>query len=316
MARDSHDHFVKHWLAHPDAARELRTLLPPALANAIDWSRLVEDGTVTVDAHGVELRSDVVLSMRTLDRTPLLLHLHVEHQRTVERWMPLRVLEYQARLWRRWTRQEGVTSLPAIASIVLFNGVTRWTQSTALQELVPSHQVNRLGALQTRCNFQLVDVRDVSETEAFSPGFRLGLQLLQAADDADLWGRLASWGTLLHAVAELPGGLERLLGAFTYASRLAGAPSDATIRAIRAHLPRDIQEDMMTWEQSIEARGEARGRVTALRESLQAVLDARFGPLTEATTKRIEQAELSQLQAWLVRFAQGVDALDELFQVE
>jgi len=50
-----------------------------------------------------------------------------------------------------------------------------------------------------------------------------------------------------------------------------------------------------TWEQELVARGvalgEARGELRARREDLRALLEERFGPLSEALAERIEATD-------------------------
>ena len=67
---------------------------------------------------------------------------------------------------------------------------------------------------------------------------------------------------------------------------------------------------MRTIAQNLMLKGEARGRVKALAETIIRQLEQRFGPLPDPTKQRIFTAGLDQLKAWVLQVLDA-KSLDE-----
>lgn len=153
MSNTPHDTFFARLCGRLDvAADQLRRLVPAELASRLDWSTLRLEPTVTRDDVGRELRSDLVFSVQGPNRRPLLLYVHLEHQRRHEPLMALRMLAYETRIWHGWceleTRRSGTPPrhLPPVVALVVYNGPAPWTAPTQFEDLIrPTEAVLALG---------------------------------------------------------------------------------------------------------------------------------------------------------------------------
>ena len=58
----------------------------------------------------------------------------------------------------------------------------------------------------------------------------------------------------------------------------------------------------MTWNEEIEARGEARGLARGQQRMFLALLEQRFGSLSEQVQARVRSASTDELAAWTNAF--------------
>jgi predicted transposase/invertase (TIGR01784 family) len=94
-----HDRFFRRVFSDPEhAAGELRTVLPAALVARLDWPSLRLLPATFVDPALAELRADLLFSASVGGRE-VLVYVLLEHQSSVEPFMPLRLLGYQVRIW-------------------------------------------------------------------------------------------------------------------------------------------------------------------------------------------------------------------------
>jgi predicted transposase/invertase (TIGR01784 family) len=132
-----HDALFKATFSQPEhAAGELRTVLPDAMVQQVDWDTLqVEPGSF-VDENLTDRHSDLLYSVQVAGRKAFV-YVLLEHQSTPDPWMPWRMLTYVVRVWERHRREHPTeTTLPAVIPVVLFHGQRPWTGPTGLLELV------------------------------------------------------------------------------------------------------------------------------------------------------------------------------------
>ena len=65
------------------------------------------------------------------------------------------------------------------------------------------------------------------------------------------------------------------------------------------------------WKQEGEQTGEQKGRTAAMQQTLQKLIQLKFGDLPQEYAERIQQAEIEQLELWTERilFAEDVSSL-------
>ncbi len=67
----------------------------------------------------------------------MFIHLLLEHQSTVDRWMPLRLLGYMVRLWELWRKQNpDAAELPGIIPVLFYHGTDEWDVSVRFQDMI------------------------------------------------------------------------------------------------------------------------------------------------------------------------------------
>ena len=104
MPTNPHDVLVKKTLANPENAEgKLRAILPAKVATLVDWSTLKTERGSFVDLDAREWHTDLLFSAKLAGREALL-YLLLEHQSTVDPWMPLWMLTYMGRRGRPASR--------------------------------------------------------------------------------------------------------------------------------------------------------------------------------------------------------------------
>ena len=306
------------------AAGELRSVLPPAIIDALVLDQLERVAGSFVDEDLAQRHTDLLFRAPLRDTgEPLYLYVLIEHQSEPDRWMPLRVLGYVLRIWETLLRDETPRSLPPIVPLVVHHGASGWSVPRSLHELV--HGLDEVPALRP-----------------FVPALHVIVDDLVAASDAELQARpLAPFQQLVlwflrdvrrpeHFVTGLDGwdGLVRaleavddslLLTALQYLREFAGrGPFEALRRRIIDLAP--SQESLMIsaaqfdFDRGVEKgieKGIATGTEKTLRATLTTLLAQRFGPLDDATQDWIARAAAPRLERAVARLltAPTVDAV-------
>lgn len=307
MNEQPHDHLVRAVFGQPErAAAELRAVLPQELLAYVDLDSLAPVPGGFVDAALRERTADLLFTVRRREGgEPLLLHLLLEHQSTVDRWMPLRLLEYQDRIWERWWREHGgAAELPPIVCVVLYHGNHAWPYPTNFRYLYDLGCGDPLleGALDFE--FILDDLTHATDVElrgrTLDAATLLTLLALKHARTApDLGQRLLAWVDLMNEASRTTSGREVLFLVLRYlvvVNETIGA--DFLRHELAPRLDDEVtKETAMTWGEQMLAEGREQGQRLMLRKLLQ---DG-FGPLPDAVVQRIEQASMPQLEKWALR---------------
>jgi hypothetical protein len=132
-----HDQLFKRACRVPaNAAGELASVLPADVLAGIDLASLEAVAGDHVDGRLGERFADALFRARFAGAEGYVLFL-LEHQSTVDPWMPLRVLEEMTRVWRELQRSEPERrSLPPVLCVVVHQGETPWTGPRRLQDLI------------------------------------------------------------------------------------------------------------------------------------------------------------------------------------
>jgi len=135
------DQLFRHALSIPAVVRQfLTTWLPAEFLVLVDWQSLQIEKISGINAALAERREDLVYSINVAG-SPVCFYILLEHQSTVDRLMPLRVLEYTLLIWQthRAASQSGSqrsTKLPLVIPIVLYPGPEKWSAVRKLRDLI------------------------------------------------------------------------------------------------------------------------------------------------------------------------------------
>jgi len=150
------------------AAAEFRALLPPRLVEQIDFSTLKQCSGSYVDEALAGSQSDLLFSVN-ISGKPALLYLLFEHQSSVDKLMPLRLLRYVVRILERHVQDARTPSLAlplsVVVPLVLHHSETGWTAAKTLEELFDETLVNdpEILRLIPRLGFVLDDISHLSD---------------------------------------------------------------------------------------------------------------------------------------------------------
>ncbi len=304
-----HDALVKWTFAQPErAAEELRAVLPPAIAERLDWSSLLLEPGSFVDPELTERLTDLLYSVRTTDGSSAQIYVLMEAQRQADRLMPYRLLRYMVRIWERWLDAHlGARALPAILPVVLFNGSSRWGAATELRELFDLSPEMLAAAREHLPGFRFVldDLSalpdDALRARAMDALPKLVLLALKH-DGGDLADRLGGWVELIRDVLAAPNGAEALARVLRYTVEVTERGSlDQLRKTLVPALGPKVEEAVMTIAQQLIEQGRQEGRQEGQRGTLLRLLTSRFGALPSNMRARVEAANADELDRWTDR---------------
>lgn len=299
MTGNHHDHLFRHTFGQVEhAIGLLRSILPPALARAIDWQSLtVIDGSV-VDDDLREHQADLLFTVR-IGRRRAVIYLLLEHKAQARRRTALQMQRYVLRILELHGRGR---RLPLVIPIVIHHGRRPWRgptdllQDFPLDELAPPVR-GAIRRLLPRGRFLLCDFTD-ADLAAFGLGAmtamaRLTLHCLQLArvqpPDAAL-GLLTRCAGLVRAVAEADP-QRSLLAVFSYLFLATDVPPER-LRAVLSDAGGPAAEPILM---STAERMTRAARAEASADLMLRLLRRRFGEIDAATEARVRAADEQEI---------------------
>ena len=278
------------------------------------------------------------------DDLPVFLHVHIEHQSRVDRWMALRGLDMANGLWRQWRQRHSKAKyLPAVLTYVFYHGAGRWSGPRSLHELIAMPEAVREELQQYGPAFRFVldDLRSTSDEElaqrAIAPYPKLALVLMKHGSARDVADQLAHYyiDDLTALLGQSEGGmlLRELLDYLWHVNE------EASVRRVLAVLPphvgAELEKVVIPYAEKLRQEGHKEGRKLGLedgrklgledgrklgledgqRQILRHLLESRFGPLPAAILGRLEQATNEETKQWAVRVLDA-ESLEEIFAAE
>ncbi|MFV8749588.1 Rpn family recombination-promoting nuclease/putative transposase [Nannocystaceae bacterium ST9] len=327
MTHKPHDAVFKHAFEQPEHAADLfRSVLPPAIADAIAWSTIAREPGSFVDVELADRHSDLLFSAELLGGRAFL-YLLLEHQSSLDVDMPLRMLVYQVRIWERH-RKQSTGPLPPILPVLVSHAPGGWTGARHFHELIapdPS-QLPELAQFVPSFRLLVEDLAHLSNddlkarTLAVFPKLVLWL-LRDARREDELLRNLATWAHALREAARTPNGMESMLVLMRYISLVnEQVPWHEFHAKIREVAP-EAESAAMTIAEQLIAEGRAKGRNEGRSEGrsegrnvaeqmLGKLLVLKFGELPADIEARVSSASLDELQAWADRVLRATTLAD------
>jgi predicted transposase YdaD len=314
MTGNPHDHLVRSIFGRPDrAAAELRAVLPPALLARVDLDTLTPVPGTFVDAKLRDREADLLFTVRGRTGGEWLVYVLLEHQSSVDPWIPLRLLEYQLRIWGRWRSDHPEAArLPRIVPVVLYHGERAWTGSTQFEDLLEElsgADAAELRGLTADFRFLLDDLTRSSDDQlrgrALDAASLLTLLMLKHARSADdLRERLLSWASLMSQVVRAPGGREALALVLRYLSIVSERVGRTFVNEQFVSALEDVATKEATMTLAEEWMQEGK------RKLLVRLLQSRFGELPQRAIERLNEATEERIDEWAVGLFDA-ETLDE-----
>lgn len=320
-----HDPFFQRLLDQPGAAGALlRERLPPDVAALLadEPPELVPGTFISGRLRGY--RTDRLFRARTVSGRPMLIYTLIEHKSKPEPRIGLQLLGYQVQILERWAAREGkapdgaLRPLPALITLVVYNGVAEWTVPLSLAEATDADPALRPWLLDFR--YGLVNLKAIPDTSLSAEKvLRVGLLILKHGKPARTdRGKLL---LLIRSAYEL--GVDDLVTLIYYLLGDPDGPHADLVRAILYEvLPEEGDRVMSTageqWKAEGfnlgltqgEARGEARGETRGKAEMLLRLLRRRFPALTPEIEARVRGAQCAQLDDWSERLLDAAGLTD------
>ena len=318
MVPNPHDTLFKAVLGQLEHARGvLQTVVPAALAAAVDWSTLALEPNSFVDAALRWRYTDLLFSAAWVDGGPGRVYFLFEHQSTLPEGglMAFRLLRYQVQIWESWHADHPVaTALPLIVPIVLYHGAATWSAPRTFAELldVPAGRRPAAAPHGVQLAYVLHDLSAISDDELRGApamtalGKLATLCLKHARARADFLEIFAGWLDVVREVARGPTGLKALVQVMGYILQV-HEPSQR--EALEALMEREVgsqaKEAVMTAGQQLIEQGIQQGRQEERRRFqalLLRLLRQRFGNEADAQVeRRIAASSGEQLEVWTAR---------------
>lgn len=318
MTPTPHDALVRAIFGRPrHAAAEFAAVLPGDLRAELDLSTLapVRETLIDEELRGSALDLLFTVSLRRGGRGYV--HLLLEHQSQLDRWVAFRLLRYQVRIWERHRAENPSSrSLPPIVAVLLANGPRPWRAPARFTSLlgIDGELRERFGRLLVDFELVVDDLSRPTEEQILSRRMdavaRLALVALAAS---------RKQGSIVEHVARRVGEFSSELRGPSVVSPLArlarytfevgdASPELARAQFAAALAPR-IRSRVMTTADMMREQD----RLDLLRKILLDVVGVRFGAVDPGTRRRIETATSIQLEAW-IRRAVIADSLGSTFE--
>jgi len=328
----SHDALFRFVFGHPEQMAELlRSLLPPEVTAATDWSTLQRLDGYFLDADLKKRHADLLFLVQ-MHGVPTLLHVIIEHKSGEDRWTPLQLLRYRVRAWDEWLlANPGARSLPPVITVVVHHGDAPWAGPRNVRDLVDVANLapavaKFLRSQQPDAPFLLWDLAAMSEAELEQHRLSIVsdlslrfLQFLRKRSVAEAAATIARWQGALQLLLGHPRGQDVMVALFSWF--LAGVPpADRSLRTVLVSIhdakTRQAMKSMLDYLlERGEKRGFAKGREAGREvgreegreegrvQTLLQFLRARFGELPADLEPRVRAGDVDQLSRWTERAA-------------
>jgi hypothetical protein len=319
VSSNPHDALFKALLAQPEhALGALRTVVPPVIAEALDWPTLAPCPGNFVDDELRERHTDLLFSLAWRGGGDALVYVLFEHQSTSDHRMAFRLLRYLVRIWERWLSDHPrADALPMIVPVVLYHGAAPWSAPMTLDALldIPAAVRRAVAPHLPWFTSLLDDLSKVPDQElrdrAMSAVSRLAYACFKhARTRADLLDLLDVTG-LVSEVHAAPNGLQALGLVARY---ILLVNDHVEINELRAFLGRvagpEAKDIVMTAGERLIQQGEERGLQQGEERGIQKgergmllrQLRKRFGSQVDADVEqRVEAASAAQIAIWADR---------------
>ncbi len=316
-----HDQFFQRMLDKPGTAGALlRERLPAEVVRLlVDEPPELIPGTF-VSPRLRAYRTDRLYRTRTLTGRPVLIFALLEHKSTPDPRIDLQLLGYQYQALDHWNRTEGQgpdgrpLPLPAIITMVIYNGTEEWTVPLSLAEGTRAGPKLRPHILDFR--YSLVDLRRIPEENlSRERDLRVGLLILKHGREAR---KDRSRLLLLIRAADALGD-DDLVTLIYYLVGDPDGPDAVTVRAtLNEILPEKGDRIMSTAGELWKAegfnqgllQGEARGKTEGKAEMLLRLLLRRFRSVPTHVEDKVRAARSDQLDDWSERFVDAQTLAD------
>ena len=334
MVHNPHDALFKAALGQPEHARgALQAVVPPALAEALDWSQLTLRPGSYVDVALREQFTDLLYSATWRDGDEVFVYFLFEHQSTLpnDGLMAYRLLRYQIQIWERWrTDHPSAKTLPMIIPVVMYHGTAPWSEPRSFDALlaVPPALRPAVEPHLVRFAYVLNDLSEISDDELHQSAQLTALAKLvmmlfkHARTRADLLQILGRWVDVMREVARAANGLEALARVVRY---ILEVNEHVRPEALQALLEREVgpeaKDTVVTAAQLYIEQGIEQGRQQGIEQGRQqgesAVLlrlvRQRFGDAVDPQIeRRIATASIEQLDTWAARVLTAATLADLL----
>lgn len=157
------DYFQKAFQRKEVAESFFKEHLPGDLIKDINWATLSLAPTEFVGKALRNRRSDILYQIELAGRTAFFC-IHLEHQRTPQKDMSIRMLYYKVHIWQQYQEQYPTAeNLPLIYSLVVYQGKKPWTAPLTVHDYLDIPK--SLIAYCSPTDYHLLDLSSLSDDD-------------------------------------------------------------------------------------------------------------------------------------------------------
>jgi hypothetical protein len=308
-----HDAYFKRLLDQPGTALALlRERLPVAIAQ-----RLVDEEPESLPTSFIsdeleERRPDRLYRTRTREGQPVLVYTLVEHKSSPDQRTGLQLLGYDAQILNWWDKLEGrdengrLRKLPALFSIVVYNGEERWTVPLTLAGATEGGDDDEIRPWLPDLRYTLLDLSQTdSGVLSRHRVLRFGFKVLKyGARDGNIREILKM--LIREALAEELDDEIVVLVRFVMMEPN-GLKKGVLRQMLTEVVPQKAERLMSIAEQCVHE-----GRIEGRAELLLRLMTRRFGPMPDSYRQRVMDGSQEEHGAWADALFDA-KTLDEVF---
>ena len=298
-----HDRFFRSAMSDPQVALEfIQTHLPAHIVEKIDPRSLTLSPGTFISKNLRQSMTDI-LYKAILSGKEGYLYFLIEHQSSADPLMPLRMLDYTAKILLQHVKENKSNELPLVYPCVIYNGEKPYCHTTDIFEMFQDSVMAREIFLKP---FQLIDLTQIPDEELKKKPL-LGIleMFLKHAATRDVVTFFKSMAELFHQ-AELLKKLEFLNACahYYFVVNQDGSARHDVFNEFQKHLLPTTQEKFMTMAEAFIEDGRKEGRQEGLQTGLERGLQKFRSFLDQQIRRRFPRAVTEKYLA-LINNADG-----------
>ena len=283
-----HDSFFHVMMDYPETHRAFfAETLPVEVLALVDLETIEVTKDHFVNDEMRHLYSDKVFTVKIKGGYHGFLYLLLEHQSKPDPMMAFRLLQYVVALWAWWLREHpNSKSLPPVFPMVVYSGKQSWHGPLKIQDLVPEvgHAVF--------APYPLLNLAEI-EDERWSETVHLFVTMATLRHVVDEHFPLDQIMVKIENVGD-PAPMKDLLNHFI--GYILQMRKELTFEKVVSVLDVDLKEDLMTLEQYIEKRAEAKAEAREKESISSRLLAMGMAPEQVASATLLSLDRVRQLQ--------------------
>ena len=138
-----YDKAYKQLFSNHEIFRELlETFVKLDWVKKIDFSKLEKIDKTFISEEYLKTESDIIYKLKLLDDTEIYIYVLLEFQSSLDKFMPIRCLNYITNLYLEMIKEKGTNiELPAIFPLVLYNGDDKWNYSNKVSDFIKNNTI-------------------------------------------------------------------------------------------------------------------------------------------------------------------------------
>jgi predicted transposase/invertase (TIGR01784 family) len=275
----AHDKLVRHVYSNREnACSFLNHGLPEQVLKLIDLTTLEITKDSFIEKELADYHSDMLYKVKLTDGSQGFIYVLFEHKSYYDRFVHLQLLEYMAKIWRLYIKQneKQPDCLPIVIPLLVCHARKEWPEGTMRLTSLLSGPVEDLAGYIPDFGFELYDLHRYSDDEIMGTiASRLALLLLKHIRDPDLQRKLPGIFALLRTLMEKDTGMQWLEVVLRYLTS-AREEEDLSLKEIKEIVEQAVSKDMGGFVMTLAEKLRNEGEIKGLKEGIELGITYKF----------------------------------------